>query len=140
MPQDGVSNEGSRIRADVEMETSNGPTMLPASDLFEHDEEQMKMESIKEQLAALQVLSPPMAEWPTTRHCAARPVCRVTQAARSKLQVGRLPALVVPSLRQLRGTCGCTGINLYTRTVAYKQAQLAKNPPDLDAGRARGIL
>ena len=60
MPQDGVSNEGSRMGADVEMGTGNGSTMLP--DLFEHDEEQEKMQSIKDQLAALQVL-PPL--WPS---------------------------------------------------------------------------
>jgi len=86
MPQDGVSNEGSRMGADVEMGTGNGSTMLP--DLFEHDEEQEKMESIKDQLAALQVLPPPMAEWPSTGHGAVRPVYRVAHAERSKAQVG----------------------------------------------------
>jgi hypothetical protein len=67
MSQDVVSNEGSRLSADVEMGTGNGPTMLP--DLFEHDEEHEKMESIKDQLAALQVLSPPMAGWPSVAKC-----------------------------------------------------------------------
>ena len=123
--------------ADVEMGTGNGSTMLP--DLFEHDEEQEKMESIKEQLAALQVLSPPMAEWPRPRDMVPPVPCHVALVERSNVQVGSACAFV-RSLRQLRGTCACTGINLCTIMVAYKQAQLAKNHKDLDSGRAHGFL